>query len=82
MNGECISEMKELRAELMEDYQITPELVVGCNLEIQNFCQGLGPDGKTIHCLMKHVNPRTKKAHDFRPDCQAAVSISCCNAIF
>ena len=77
MNGECIAEMKELRTELMEDYQITPEIVAGCSVEIEKYCHGLGAEGKTLHCLMKWVNPRTRKAQEFSSECQAAVSIFC-----
>ena len=68
--------MQELRRELMEDYRITPELVAHCGTEIQKHCDKLSADGKTIHCLMKHVNPRTRKAGlEFSASCRAAVSI-------
>lgn len=70
-----MSEMKELREELMEDYEITPEIVTGCATEIHTYCNNVGQGGKTIHCLMKFVNPRTRKpSQQFSPECRAAVS--------
>ena len=76
MSGECISEMQQLRGELMEDYEITPEIVTRCAPEIQNYCKDTGHGGKTIHCLLGHVNPKTRTVdQNFSPECRGAVSI-------
>ncbi|XP_052230402.1 Golgi apparatus protein 1-like [Dreissena polymorpha] len=87
--GECMTQMSLLRKSLMEDYQITPEIVSNCGLEIDKFCRmqaGLDEQGGTIHCLMQMANPRERdrknqKDHphamdpreDFRPECKAAL---------
>ena len=44
---------------LMEDYNISPELVNACNEDIENNCKILGKKGnnpgEVIHCLMRAV---------------------------
>ena len=44
---------------LMEDYNISPELVNACNEDIENNCKVLGKKGnnpgEVIHCLMRAV---------------------------
>lgn len=52
---------------LMEDYQLSPNLVKYCSDEIRSFCNGgLERGGKTIHCLMgaarKQINRKRFKA--------------------
>lgn len=59
MNPDCISELKEVRRSLMEDYQISPVLVRDCSNEIHKNCGGgLHRDGRTIHCLMDMARPQ------------------------
>lgn len=53
LSGNCEFEMDEYRKSLMEDYSITPEIVKDCHKEISTYCEGLGKNGKTIHCLMQ-----------------------------
>ena len=47
------------RKMLMEDYNISPELVNACNEDIENNCKVLGKKGnnpgEVIHCLMRAV---------------------------
>ena len=61
LSGLCVTEMRNIRQSLMEDYQITPEIVCHCGEEIDKFCKkpegnGLDKAGATIHCLMQHAN--------------------------
>ncbi|WAR13033.1 GSLG1-like protein [Mya arenaria] len=86
--AECLTEMTMLRKTLLEDYQITPEIVANCDQEIELFCkakEGLDAQGGTLHCLMEHANTRERQrqnlrdgrkgleAPQFRPACKAAI---------
>ncbi|KAL4235223.1 glycogenin glucosyltransferase glg1 [Mactra antiquata] len=81
VSGACVAEMTELRRSLMEDYQITPEIVTRCNNEISHYCNnGEQRGGRTIHCLMEYANPleRRKKVQpgensEFSDECRAAL---------
>merc|ERR1719187_136158 len=53
ISGTCLAHIKDHRRQLMEDYQVSPELVRDCSDDISENCNGLGREGKTIHCLMK-----------------------------
>lgn len=47
---------------LMEDYKISPELVVACDKEIKKRCNGgVEREGKTLHCLMDVARIAGKK---------------------
>ena len=47
-----------MRRSLMEDYKISPKLVVACEDDIKAFCEnGIERGGHTIHCLMEHAHP-------------------------
>lgn len=74
LDQECEVEMMDHRKMLMEDYRLSPEIVDGCKIEIESFCNGLEAGGKTIHCLMEHARLRKKKR--IGDVCQRAVSIS------
>ncbi len=51
--AECVTELHDMRQSLLEDFQITPNLVKACSLEIKDSCgNGLQREGKTLHCLM------------------------------
>ena len=53
LEHECLAEVHEVRKELVEDYEINPELVRDCSHEIEKHCGGrLHRAGRTIHCLM------------------------------
>ena len=55
VGGQCLNEMREIRREMMEDYNISPELVANCGTEIDEHCADTKKKmhGQTIHCLMK-----------------------------
>ncbi len=52
LDGECVREMVDHRRMLMEDYELSPNLVMSCEDEIRENCGGgLEKGGKTLHCL-------------------------------
>jgi len=53
VSGSCMGHVKDQRRQIMEDFQVSPELVSDCHEDISHGCNGMGRDGKTIHCLMK-----------------------------
>ncbi|KAL3859182.1 hypothetical protein ACJMK2_009412 [Sinanodonta woodiana] len=68
---ECMAEMGEMRRSLMSDYQISPEIVIRCNKEINEKCRGLQSEGRTLHCLMDMANVRKN------PDIDHRISVEC-----
>lgn len=40
---------------LMEDFSLSPEIILSCRGEIEHHCSGLHRKGRTLHCLMKVV---------------------------
>ncbi|XP_074644298.1 Golgi apparatus protein 1-like isoform X2 [Tubulanus polymorphus] len=59
VSPECLAEMQDYRRSLMQDYQISPEVVTDCASELKNHCDnGFKREGKTIHCLMDLARPR------------------------
>ena len=58
VSGQCLNEMREIRREMMEDYNISPELVANCGHEIDQFCSDKKKHGHTIHCLMSVASER------------------------
>ena len=80
VSEQCVAEMSELRQSLMEDYQISPEIVASCGKEITDYCgNGVERGGKTIHCLMAAARPKHDKHHQGSPPevgapCMRAVS--------
>ena len=71
MSGECQGEMMDYRRMLMEDFSLSPEIVLHCRSEIEGHCSGLHRKGRTLHCLMR-VGRGDMGAID--PNCQRAVS--------
>lgn len=53
MSGECQGEMLDYRRMLMEDFSLSPEIVLHCRGEIETHCSGLHRKGRTLHCLMR-----------------------------
>nr|XP_061812605.1 Golgi apparatus protein 1-like [Nerophis lumbriciformis] len=53
VSGECQGEMMDYRRMLMEDFSLSPEIVLHCRSEIEAQCSGLHRKGRTLHCLMK-----------------------------
>ena len=74
MSRDCQIEMVEHRKILMEDYRMSPEIVMDCLDAIHMYCNGLEVGGKTIHCLMEHIRSRKRKER-VSSVCQRAVSI-------
>lgn len=37
----------------MEDFSLSPEIVLHCRTEIEAHCSGLHRKGRTLHCLMR-----------------------------
>lgn len=71
VSGECQGEMMDYRRMLMEDFSLSPEIVLHCRSEIEGHCSGLHRKGRTLHCLMR-VGRGDIGAID--PNCQRAVS--------
>ncbi|XP_050395779.1 Golgi apparatus protein 1 isoform X2 [Patella vulgata] len=61
VTGECVREMKEVRRNIMEDFNIIPEILSGCGNEIKKYCSETGIGGNTIHCLMALAIPNRMK---------------------
>ncbi|KAJ8343375.1 hypothetical protein SKAU_G00307040 [Synaphobranchus kaupii] len=53
VSGECQGEMLDYRRMLMEDFSLSPEIVLHCRGEIETHCSGLHRKGRTLHCLMR-----------------------------
>lgn len=70
VSGECQGEMMDYRRMLMEDFSLSPEIVLHCRSEIEGHCSGLHRKGRTLHCLMR-VGRGDMGAID--PSCQKAV---------
>uniref|UniRef100_A0A8C5HU77 Golgi apparatus protein 1 n=1 Tax=Gouania willdenowi TaxID=441366 RepID=A0A8C5HU77_GOUWI len=69
VSGECQGEMMDYRHMLMEDFSLSPEIVLHCRSEIEGHCSGLHRKGRTLHCLMKvgrgdmgAIEPKCQKA--------------------
>lgn len=63
--------MLDYRRMLMEDFSLSPEIVLHCRAEIEGHCSGLHRKGRTLHCLMR-VGRGDAGAID--ANCQRAVS--------
>ncbi|BFZ12791.1 hypothetical protein BsWGS_15830 [Bradybaena similaris] len=71
---ECLQEMFDLRSVLMEDYNVSPELVSACESEIKNFCP-MKEVENVLHCLMERIAQTRHKEEDetFGSECKAEV---------
>ncbi|XP_029697019.1 Golgi apparatus protein 1 isoform X2 [Takifugu rubripes] len=67
VSGECQGEMMDYRRMLMEDFSLSPEIVLHCRSEIEGHCSGLHRKGRTLHCLMR------VSRGDIDANCQMAV---------
>jgi Golgi apparatus protein 1 len=71
----CVKEMVDHRRMLMEDYELSPNLVKYCEAEIRENCGGgLERGGKTLHCLFGLAKMTDQKK--MRPECFAEVCSS------
>lgn len=67
--------MLDHRRSLMEDYQLSPSVVRACENDISKFCnEKLEGNGRTIHCLMEHARPTTRKKKRITEECKREVS--------
>lgn len=57
----------DYRRMLMEDFSLSPEIVLHCRSEIEGHCSGLHRKGRTLHCLMRISRG------DIDANCQMAV---------
>jgi len=58
---------------MLTDYQITPEITLGCSNEILQKCQnGLEKEGRTLHCLFG----LSQEENGLGPQCMQAVNCS------
>uniref|UniRef100_U5EST3 Putative golgi apparatus protein cysteine-rich fibroblast growth factor receptor n=1 Tax=Corethrella appendiculata TaxID=1370023 RepID=U5EST3_9DIPT len=72
---ECLAEMIDHRKMLMEDYQLSPEILTDCSDDISKFCSNLEAGGKTIHCLMEYARPKRKKERRVNAQCLRALEM-------
>lgn len=75
ISPECLAEMTDHRKLLMDDFQLSPEILTGCADDITKFCDSLEAAGKTIHCLMEHARPKKKKDRRITSTCQRALEM-------
>lgn len=74
--GECQAQMIEHRRSLMEDYHLSPSVVHNCESDIAKFCRDrLEGNGRTIHCLMDHARPTTRKSKRISDGCKRELEI-------
>lgn len=72
---ECVAELQDMRRTLLEDYEVSPNLVAACSEEIQRECQRMEKGGRTLHCLMDLARPKRKdgdaNVERIGPQCKA-----------
>ncbi|XP_037558857.1 Golgi apparatus protein 1 [Dermacentor silvarum] len=74
VGAECQQEMLEHRRFLLENYQLTPDLASSCEQDIATFCRRrLEPNGKTLHCLMRHARPSAQGSQRLSDQCRRQV---------
>uniref|UniRef100_A0A665WVE2 Golgi apparatus protein 1 n=1 Tax=Echeneis naucrates TaxID=173247 RepID=A0A665WVE2_ECHNA len=71
VSGECQGEMLDYRRMLMEDFSLSPEIVLHCRTEIEAHCSGLHRKGRTLHCLMRIG--RSDRSTTVNSVCQSAL---------
>uniref|UniRef100_A0A3P9JN31 Golgi apparatus protein 1 n=1 Tax=Oryzias latipes TaxID=8090 RepID=A0A3P9JN31_ORYLA len=72
VSGECQGEMMDYRRMLMEDFSLSPEIVLNCRTEIETHCSGLHRKGRTLHCLMRVGRG---DVGSIEPNCQKALQV-------
>lgn len=76
ISAECLAEIFDHRKLLMEDYQMSPEILSECGDDITKFCNDLeAGGGRTIHCLMENARPKKKRDRRVTARCQRGKSI-------
>ncbi|VVC42649.1 Hypothetical protein CINCED_3A011971 [Cinara cedri] len=69
---DCQFELMEHRKLLLQNYQLSPEVVSMCSNDIENYCQNNEIGRRTIHCLMDHSKPSRQK-NRIGKSCQKAL---------
>ncbi|KAK7800744.1 hypothetical protein U0070_014917, partial [Myodes glareolus] len=85
VSSECQGEMLDYRRMLMEDFSLSPEIILSCRGEIEHHCSGLHRKGRTLHCLMKlqTLIQETDPGADYRIDralneaCESVIQTAC-----
>ncbi|OBS81393.1 hypothetical protein A6R68_20421 [Neotoma lepida] len=86
VSSECQGEMLDYRRMLMEDFSLSPEIILSCRGEIEHHCSGLHRKGRTLHCLMKVLQTliqETDPGADYRIDralneaCESVIQTAC-----
>ncbi|CAN0329147.1 Golgi apparatus protein 1 [Lampetra fluviatilis] len=72
VSSDCQAEMLDFRRMLMEDFSLSPEIMLSCRGEIDTRCSGLHRKGRTLHCLMRAVRGEDGKA-PLVQSCQTAL---------
>lgn len=76
ISQECLVEIFDHRKLLMENYQMSPEILSDCADDITKFCNDLEAGGvKTIHCLMENARPKRKRDRRVTARCQRGMPI-------
>jgi len=71
INGKCLGVLNGFRKQLLEDFEISPEIVHNCALVISDHCNGgIKKQGETLHCIMQTVHEKPGTASE---QCEAAV---------
>lgn len=75
---ECRIEINDHRRMLLLDYQLSPEILIGCADDIPKFCSDNDfiqntAGGEIIHCLMDHARPKRRKDRRVTSTCQRAI---------
>lgn len=72
VSSDCQFELMEHRKLLLQNYQLSPEVVSMCSNDIEKYCQNNEIGRHTIHCLMDHSKPSRQK-NRIGKSCQKAV---------
>jgi len=72
VSSDCQFELMEHRKLLLQNYQLSPEVVSFCSNDIEKYCQNNEIGRRTIHCLMDHSKPSRQK-NRIDKSCQKAV---------
>ena len=78
VSGQCQTELFDLKQQLMADYEINPNIVAMCDVEIAKHChRGTEREGKTLDCLMALAEEEDEGDNNkIRQQCFDAVSVT------
>lgn len=81
VTGECQGEMMDYRRMLMEDFSLSPEILLNCRREIEVHCSGLHRKGRTLQCLMRVAQGGREVMEDHCMKSVSSQSCLCVNCI-